>query len=164
MENLDTPAILLFEAIWSPPNVPEPANVKFSELEKRFSHIINEIWELKDVWNDSIDEFQLYDRWAFQLRIMVMYLNMSDAFYRCGTKFMEEAINEDSFINKYQNIKRQSKIERASFLLARIVKILKMIGFKNQMISISGDLHYYGKCLETKQIINNLSSLSERLN
>ncbi len=145
----------MWEIPWSPPNIPDPMSVSFRELEERIKPVVNELWKCKEELEDQVSE--LHPIWAVSLRMTVMYLNMSDAFYECGIEFMQAASDESSFIEKYDSSKGKNKRDRASRLLARTVKLLRVLSFQSSLISIGSDSHYSGaSCEETNQLLNKL--------
>ena len=135
----------------------EPIIISFEELKERINDVISELWETKDQM--ELQASNLHPIWKVSLRMTVMYLNMSEAFRGCydtssGIKLIKESTNEQLFIEKHQISNKKSKQYRASKLLARTVKLLRILGFQSPLISIGRDSHYRGSsCEETKQLL-----------
>ncbi len=86
-----------------------------------------------------------------------MYLNMCDAFHGCGADFMREVSGDDAkFVDLYQDCEAHTGRERACRLLARTVKMLRLLGFASPVVAIGGDAHYYGMCEETNALLTAL--------
>lgn len=149
-------ALLMYNIPFSPEEFKDPSEVQFKDLEKRNRIIIDTLWKYKEQLDPELAKsLPIY---VASLRMIVMYLNMSEAFFSCGEEFMMSAINEADFVRKYQDLESRLIINRASNLLARTVVLLRNLGFKGSLISIDSDLHHYERCEETKEWLNAVSS------
>ena len=147
---------MLFVVPYPPSERPEPMGNSFEELEKRISRLIDYLWDNQQVLEDNTK--RLHPIWMVSLRMTALYLNMSNGFDGCGKAFMTGSLEEQSFVERYQNIKGTSRLERASCLLSKTVVLLRRLGFNNPLIAIGGDAAYYGVCEETLNILEKLKN------
>ncbi len=138
----------LYRTPFGPSDRPDPIETSFDQLEARVIGVINELWQSRDQWQQHASD--LHPVWLASMRMTAMYLNMCDAFHGCGADFMKEVSgNESEFVEKYQDGDVHTRRGRACFLLARTVKMLRILGFTSPLVAISGDAHYHGMCEET---------------
>ena len=146
----------LHQIPFDPAERPDPMETSFTELETRVGGVLDELWRYRDQWTPHATH--LHPVWSASLRVTAMYLNMCDAFHGCGRDFMTEAASgdESTFIQKHEDSGLSTELGRASRLLARTVRMLRLLGFKSCVVAIGGDALYYGMCEETKEVMAKL--------
>lgn len=132
------------------PALPDPIETPFEVIEPRFAAAINQLWACRDTWRPIA--LECAPLWVFPIRIMIMYLNLSDAFYGCGTAYLAAARREDEFLARHRDaVGASSRLELASRLLARAVMLAREMGFHGKLFTGSADLHYSGACSESER-------------
>lgn len=150
--DLDAITERLHQIPFDPINRPDPMETSFGELERRVRGVIEELWRHRDQWRTHANV--LHPIWPAALRVTAMYLNMCDAFHGCGKEFIIEAASGDEpFIQKHEDSDSSTALGRASRLLARTVRMLRLLGFRSSVVAIGGDAHYEGMCEETKGVL-----------
>lgn len=131
--------------------LPEPTATTYIELERRAGPLVDELWTNRTLWGQDVAA--LPPIWAVSLRTTAMFLNLSEAFRECDRDFVEHATkNEAAFVERYADCQGQTRCERASRMLARVVQMLRMLGFTSAIIEIGADRMYSGRCEETDRL------------